>query len=364
MRIDSVTSPGVLGVAAGLLLVGAISIAGEGAGEPRGRVPAISAEAPEMAFTGLVQAIVRELEADKIPVPCPKSENRDALRYAASQVDLNGDSVPETLALLLSGVPRGTAFVLRDTAQGLDVIATIEAASAPIFVADVASHGWRTLIVSVAGAGAEGGTHLLEYDGASYPDNASLAPLADDAVLAEAGEPVLSETDAYPSNMRLLTRDDCAAPGPIVERESLAGIRPGDGRSALAAAELGARDPDDDTSRPQQRDKDRRFQWRWSYSERGVVVQLKSKRRGPPWDVEQIMIWGPGAKGLTTSSGVGIGASREDVEKAYSGAAIEMEEGFGEQADRLIVRSGEDYLEFTLDRNGIVERIFLGPEPE
>lgn len=345
------------GALAAWLLVAAPSTLGQGTKEPVAESPTMPSASAQIADTRLDNVLLGQLSADRIAVPCARLGDRGTWRYAASRVDLNGDAVPETLVLLLMDEPNGTVIVLQETGADLSKIASIGGAYAPIYVSDRMSHGWRALIVGATGADAGG--HLLEYDGRSYPDNAEDAPGATVTAATAAGEVVVSETAALPGNMRVLVPGDCPGSG---AREALADLRVGDGKS-LVWERFRAPSPHD-RSVPQQRDADLLYQMTWRYPKRGVSVQFTSERDGPPWRIESVTIQAPAAKGLTTSTGIGIGSARTQVERAYAAASIAWQACGEAPGGCMTVLMVNDYLKLNFDEQGHVSFVYLGPTPE
>jgi len=126
-------------------------------------------------------------------------------RYFDASVDLDGDGKQEIIAYAAGPMICGTGgcpvFVFTPRADGLRLVSSISVAQPPVRVSPRSSHGWRNLIVGVAGGGIPAGAAELEFDGSSYASNPTVAPakpvtnLGDAAILIpEFG----SDTDGKP----------------------------------------------------------------------------------------------------------------------------------------------------------------------
>jgi hypothetical protein len=309
---------------------------------------------------------------------CPEARDPGALRYVASRIDLNRDSHPETIVLMLgtenllgsetlagrerpppaSACASGgcTALVLGDAQQGFPEIARITSVSAPIFAADSTRDGWRGLIVGVYGGGAEGGERILAFEHGSYPTNASMAPMATAKTIAAAGEPLITEEAATPDRAHLLVPADCPNADSVAVSESLGKVHLGDGTSVVLRR---LRKPAS-RGKPQMWDADALFHRQWGYPDQGVSVNFSAEHDKGPWRVSAIWITAPSK--LTTGKGIGIGASLEQVTRSYAGAAAEKE-ATG-RTWRMWVGSQDTGLVFDVDEHEAVTRIYLGPMSE
>lgn len=97
------------------------------------------------------------------------------VRYAAADVDLNGDGQPEVVAYLMGpnicGSGGCSAVVLVRESGGWRVLTAMDVTQLPIRVLPSRSHGWRDLAVGVSGGGARAGAVRVRYDGERYGDN-------------------------------------------------------------------------------------------------------------------------------------------------------------------------------------------------
>ena len=87
------------------------------------------------------------------------------VRYAAADVDLNGDGQPEVVAYLMGpnicGSGGCSAVVLVRESGGWRVLTAMDVTQLPIRVLPSRSHGWRDLAVGVSGGGARAGRAWL-----------------------------------------------------------------------------------------------------------------------------------------------------------------------------------------------------------
>jgi hypothetical protein len=289
---------------------------------------------------------------------CPAPGDPGALRYAAGSIDLNDDGNPEVVALTLGREACGsggcTAFVLRDSGVGYQVVTRITTVSAPILAAADRSEGWRDLIVVVVGGGAEPGARVLRYSGQSYPENASLAPPAGESVGATR---VIAGDATVLAAAPPLAPPDCAETPSVAAVESLGGLRIG---AAVAAVERLLGHPED-MGKPRLWEADGLYHREWTYLAAGVVIGLSAPKAGGPWEIDSITL--KSSAKLTTARGIGIGASREEVLAVYGNAARSRE--LPEQGHHtLLVGSEYDALVFSFDLHDNVDRIFLGATAE
>jgi hypothetical protein len=101
-------------------------------------------------------------------------------RYFDASVDLDGDGKQEIIAYAAGPMICGTGgcivFVFTPGADGLRLVGSISVAQPPVRLSTRSSHGWRNLIVGIAGGGIPAGAAELEFDGSSYASNPTLAP--------------------------------------------------------------------------------------------------------------------------------------------------------------------------------------------
>lgn len=104
------------------------------------------------------------------------------IHYSSADVDLNGDGRQEAVVYVLGPRICGTGgcpmlVFSRDKKGGFRLVSYTELTRPPIRVARSRTHGWKDLIVFVAGGGIlEGYDMLLPFDGKSYPESPFLPP--------------------------------------------------------------------------------------------------------------------------------------------------------------------------------------------
>ena len=108
-------------------------------------------------------------------------ESGEPTRYAAAFVDLNGDRQAEVVVYLSGGGWCGsggcTTLILKRNGDDFRVVTRITISRLPILILPTASHGWRDIIISVAGGGVEpGGEVALSFDSHTYPTNPTMPP--------------------------------------------------------------------------------------------------------------------------------------------------------------------------------------------
>ena len=286
---------------------------------------------------------------------CPRPDDPGALRYIASSTDLNGDGKLEAVALVLGREACGsggcTAFVLTDTGSKYRLMARITTVSAPIGVSIRRSTGWRDLIVKVAGGGAEAGSRVLRYDGKNYPDNASLAPMAEKETKAT---PLISDAKESLALATPLTPVACAGASSVTATESLGGLRIG--------ASAGVVEPifghPKTLSKPQLWEADGLYHRNWTFPSTGAVVGLSSPNLRGPWTVFSLTLKGTPGK-FATARGIKLGASRKDVLAAY-GKGTRADGLYQHEPQTILIGSDYDALLFRFDYLDRVIEINLG----
>lgn len=94
--------------------------------------------------------------------------------YDIARTDLNADGKEDVLVLMngrsaYRGSGGATMFVLKGTADGFESLGKIMVVNEPIYVRKSAHHGFRDLLVTASGGGAEPGLSALEFNGKKYP---------------------------------------------------------------------------------------------------------------------------------------------------------------------------------------------------
>lgn len=116
------------------------------------------------------------------------------ISYALAWSDLDGDGAEEAIIYLGGPYFCGTGgcnlLVLTQAGPMWRSVGDVSVSRTPVRVLNTETNGWRDLTVEVSGGGATPATALLNFDGESYPENASVAPEAD---ASSAGTEVLAE---------------------------------------------------------------------------------------------------------------------------------------------------------------------------
>jgi hypothetical protein len=94
--------------------------------------------------------------------------------YDIARTDLNADGKEDVLALMngksgYRGSGGATMFILKGTAGGFESFGSIKVINEPIYTRKSVKNGFRDLLVTVRGGGAEPGLAALEFDGKNYP---------------------------------------------------------------------------------------------------------------------------------------------------------------------------------------------------
>ncbi|EIX4888726.1 hypothetical protein MDT00_002878 [Vibrio vulnificus] len=100
-------------------------------------------------------------------------------QYRWLTYDLNGDGKEELLAQLdWCGSGGCTLLIFENHQETWRFNSRITLVNTPIYLGNQRNHGWQDLIFNVRGGGAKAQSHLMQYDGISYPLNPSVAPVA------------------------------------------------------------------------------------------------------------------------------------------------------------------------------------------
>ena len=125
----------------------------------------------EMTTEMSVEDHLREMYADFAP----------DVYFFKAEVDLNGDGEDEVVVHVVSPMLCGTGgcstLVFQPTSSGYELVTEISVNRPPIRVSQRTSNGWRSLIVAVGGGGVQAHDAELEFDGATYPPNPTVAPV-------------------------------------------------------------------------------------------------------------------------------------------------------------------------------------------
>lgn len=127
-------------------------------------------------------------------------------RYLEGNVDLDGDGRDEVVVYVMGPAACGSGgcptLVFRQAAAGYVLVSRIGLTHPPIRAATTASQGWRNLIVSVGGGGAQSRIVELSFDGKGYPPNPT-APGMRAAPIVDGGDLVIADGIAFDQARRL-----------------------------------------------------------------------------------------------------------------------------------------------------------------
>jgi hypothetical protein len=109
--------------------------------------------------------------------------------HQTALTDLNGDGRQDALVLLenpmyFCGTGGCTMLVFQGTPAGFQFVSSSSLIRGPVLASETSTHGWRDLIVEVAGGGIAPKQVAMKFTGSKYPLNPStLAPLPKDQPL-------------------------------------------------------------------------------------------------------------------------------------------------------------------------------------
>ena len=109
------------------------------------------------------------------------SEDEGDARYFLKWFDLNGDGTPEAIVHVVGPHVCGTGgcdtHIFARHGSGYRLVSTIGLSRPLVIASPRRAHGWRNLIVFVAGGGILPGYYAeLRFDGRAYPDNPTVKP--------------------------------------------------------------------------------------------------------------------------------------------------------------------------------------------
>jgi hypothetical protein len=109
------------------------------------------------------------------------SDDDREVRYFPKLFDLNGDGIPEVIVHVVGPGACGTGgcetHIFAKLGARYKLISTIDLSRPLVIAALGRSHGWRNLIVFVAGGGNVRGYYAeLRFNGKTYPDNPTVKP--------------------------------------------------------------------------------------------------------------------------------------------------------------------------------------------
>jgi hypothetical protein len=109
------------------------------------------------------------------------SEDEGEARYFLKWFDLNGDGIPEAVVHVVGPHVCGTGgcdtHIFARRSGGYRLVSTVELSRPLVIASPRRTHGWRNLIVFVAGGGILPGYYAeLRFNGRTYPDNPTVKP--------------------------------------------------------------------------------------------------------------------------------------------------------------------------------------------
>jgi len=133
-------------------------------------------------------------------------------RWFEGRTDLDGDGHDEALAYVAGPQVCGTGgcslFVFTPEDGGWRLVGEVAVTRPPIRVTDERHHGWRSLRVQVSGGGGRAGEVQLDFDGKTYPGNASVAP-ARRASHPSGGPPLIADFQDFREGRPVPAGDGC-----------------------------------------------------------------------------------------------------------------------------------------------------------
>jgi hypothetical protein len=241
----------------------------------------------------------------------------NGVRYFYNVVDLNNDSIPETIVYLVGRETCGsggcTTLIFRSSGDRHELISHLTLTNNPIIVSHQTTNGWRDLVLYVSGGGAKASYHRLRFTGNNYPENPSVEPVLErDAVIS--GDAYIANKIMFDTQALTLHSPACdekePAPG-LMHSDSLGDLRidmpemkvsellgePGDkGEQLLSEA-------------------DALYHQEWRYPRQGIFLELVSESADGKQRVASIRA---GLHSIhETTKGIKVGDSFAAVNKAY-----------------------------------------------
>ena len=135
-------------------------------------------------FLGCVNAGAQTRSESRLVSALREEYSKDdgEVRYFLKWFDLNGDGTPEAIVHVVGPNVCGTGgcdtHIFARHGGGYKLIATVELSRPLIIASPRRTHGWRNLIVFVAGGGILPGYYAeLRFGGRTYPDNPTVKPV-------------------------------------------------------------------------------------------------------------------------------------------------------------------------------------------
>jgi hypothetical protein len=288
---------------------------------------------------------------------CEKDPAR-GLRYFYNAVDLNMDGIPETVVYLVGSAVCGSGgcpLLIFQARRGQYTLRSrIVLATPPLLVSHKTTHGWRDLILYVAGSGMKDAYHRLQYTGSTYPANPSLTPVLQAGTVIS-GDAYLANDIAWHTPAPVILSPGCAAPG------SRLLLTEGFGALHLNLEEkhvvrlLGA----PTTKGPRVLwEGDALYHQTWRYPAQGITLDMVAQSGTERLTIAGIRIGLSST--LKTARGIGIGDSYADVENKY---ALDKDEAHTDPPFTFVAGSLYGGVIFSFENNKVTQ-IFLGKSGE
>ena len=109
------------------------------------------------------------------------SDDDGEVRYFLRWFDLNGDGKPEAIVHVVGPNVCGTGgcdtHIFARRGGDYKLVSTIGLSRPPVIASQSRAHGWRSLLVFIAGGGVLPGHYVeLRFDGRTYPRNPTVGP--------------------------------------------------------------------------------------------------------------------------------------------------------------------------------------------
>jgi len=304
----------------------------------------------------LEEAILTQLEGHE---NCDM-EPGNSVRYFYNAVDLNNDSVPETIVYLIGGFTCGTGgcttLIFRSSGDRYELISHLTLTNNPILVSHQTSNGWRDLVLYVSGGGAKASYHRLRFTENSYPENPSVEPVLErDSVIN--GDAYIANKILFDTQAPILRSAACdekeSAPG-LMHSESLGDLRI-DIPEKKVIELLG--EPED-KGKQLMSESDALYHQEWRYPQQGIFLDLASASTDDKQRVASIRAGLHST--LKTTKGIKVGDSFSAVNKAYGG---QLDTDNSDPPFTLLAGSLYDGVLFSFEEGKIIQ-IFLGATAE
>ncbi len=304
----------------------------------------------------LEQAILAQLQGYD---NCEPGSDK-GVRYFYNAVDLNNDSIPETIVYLVGrdtcGTGGCTTLIFRSSGNRHELISHLTLTRNPILVSHKTTNGWRDLVLYVSGGGAKASYHRLRFTGNSYPENPSVEPvLESDAVIS--GDAYIATKIVFDTQAPILRSPACdekeSAPG-LMHSDSLGDLRIGMQEREVIEL-LG--EPGD-KGKQLLWEADARYHQEWRYPLQGIFLDLVSESTDGKQRVASIRAGLHSI--LETTKGIKVGDSFAAVNNAYGD---QLDTDNSDPPFTLLAGSLYDGLLFSFEEGKVIQ-IFLGAAAE